>query len=336
MGLDYGKGIDPRTVAAPTGISRSGFPIAKCCLVRLSYPFHPPDRPRSLAAANNEDTLRSLFKNANIEIRDIQVLNEDGRLVGSPNIRSLVASPGWLEGCTDVIVDITAIPISVAFPLLGALITIFDDQTTNSERPFNLHCVVCENPSVDRYIVSDGGDVAEYIDPFRGVGGLAGQSDPVTIWAPVLGERRTTAMRKIYEMLRPAEVKPFLPFPSRNPRRGDELVSQYRSLLFDTWDVDTRSFIYADERDPFDIYRQICVLSDDYKRSLKPLGTANTVLSAHSSKLLSLGVLLAAFEHKLAIVHVEPTGYSWGGTESHQDVNELFEVWLTGEPYDTI
>jgi len=40
------------------------------------------------------------------------------------------------------------------------------------ERPaFNLHCIVCENADLDEHIVSEGGDVADYIDPFGGAAG---------------------------------------------------------------------------------------------------------------------------------------------------------------------
>ena len=333
--LIAGRGIDPRTIVGPSAIKQSGFPISTCWLIRLMQPFDSPDRPRSKSAAEHEAIVRSLFGNSEFDVKEIEVLNENGRLVGSAQLRSLLANPERLSGFSDVIVDITALPASVSFPLLGILITISDTVGKNNAAAFNLHCIVCENPEIDEVIVSDGGDVAEYIDPFRGRGGLAGASDPTTIWAPVLGERQSASLGKIYEMLRPAEVKPFLPFPSHNPRRGDELVSAYRLLLFDTWQVDPRGFMYADERDPFDIYRQIGELAVDYGQFLKPLGTTNTVVSAHSSKLLSLGVLLAAFEHKLAVAHVEPTGYRLQETSVNQDANEMFEIWLTGDAYET-
>ena len=58
-------------------------------------------------------------------------------------------------------------------------------------------------------------------------------------------------------------------------------------------------------------------------------------MSAHSSKLLSLGVLLAAYEHKLAVAHVEPTDYDFDQKAVDLEANELFEVWLTGEAYVT-
>ena len=222
-------------------------------------------------------------------------------------------------------------PTSISFPLLALLIEMSDESIAIDGSTFNLHCVVCENADLDERTVVEGGDSAEYIDPFRGRGGLAGEADPIVVWAPVLGERQSAALRKIYEALSPSEVKPFLPSPSRNPRRGDNIVSAYRSLLFDAWDVEPRGFIYADECDPFDIYRQLGDLAFDYTRSLEPLGPARTVVSSHASKLLSLGILLAAFETRIAVVHVEPTGYNT--PEANEDSNELFEVWLTGEAY---
>ena len=100
--------------------------------------------------------------------------------------------------------------------------------------------------------------------------------------------------------------------------------------------MDPRDFIYADERDPFDIYRQLVGLSTDYAQSLEKLGDAYTILSAHSSKLLSLGVLLAAVECSLAVMNVEPTGYDQPENAGGLETNELFEVWLAGEAYDAV
>ena len=287
--LIAGRGIDPRTLVGPMAINRSSFPISACWLIRLTYPFDNPDRPRSKTAAEHEETMRSLFGSSGFEIKEIEVLNENGRLVGTTKIRSLLSNINWLTGFTDVVVDITALPTSISFPLLGMLIAISDNGGRGNSATFNLHCIVCENADIDEVIDSDSGDVAEYIDPFRGRIGLAGDSDPITIWAPVLGERQSASLVKIYDMLRPSEVKPFLPFPAQNPRRGDELVSEYRQLLFDTWQVDPRGFNYADERDPFDIYRQIGELAEDYGQFLKPLGATNTVVSAHSQQIAFLG-----------------------------------------------
>ena len=332
--LIAGRGFDPRTTVGPEAMVASGFPIIACRLIRLTRPPESRDRPRSIEAERNEGELRALFPDVSVDVVEVAVRNESGRLAGSSHILAPFLDRDWLGGFTDVVVDISALPTSVSFPLLGGLISLSDELRAVQRPSFDLHCIVCENVDVDERIVSEGGDVAEYIDPFRGRGGLAGEADPIKVWAPVLGERQESSLRKIHEMLGPDEVNPVLPFPSRNPRRGDDLVSEYRSLLFDTWEVNSNGFIYADERDPFDIYRQLGELSDDYERSLKPLGPVRTVVSTHTSKLLSLGVLLAGYDYGLAIAHVEPTGYRLDGPEIDHRANELFELWLTGEPYD--
>ena len=332
--LIAGRGFDPRTTVGPQAIARSGFPITEFYLIRLTHPFDSPERPRNRVAAANEADLRQLFGDPVVHLHEIPVLSETGRLVGFPYIRDLFSDWNWLAQFTDVIVDITAFPTSISFPLLHILMKIADDLEYHKTGPFNLHCIICENADLDERISSEGGDVADFIEPFGSRQRLTSEADPITIWAPALGERESAALEKIYTVLGPAEVIPFLPSPSRNPRRGDELVSEYRSLLFGTWGVNPRGFIYVDERDPFDIYRQIVGLAKDNSEALELISNANTIVSAHSSKLVSLGVLLAAFESNLAVAHVEPTGYGPPDILDDTEANELFEVWLTGEAYD--
>ena len=312
----------------------SGFPITECCLIQLTNPLDSPDRPRNQNAAENEGAIREKFP-FGFHVKELPIRNENGNLVNPGRVRLLLEEDGWPTGFTDVIVDITAFPTSVSFPLLGTLISMYDECVADGAEPFNLHCIVCENADIDECIVAEGGDSAEFLGAFRGRGGLVSQPDPITVWAPVLGERQVAVLRKVYELLDPDEVKPFLPSPSRNPRRGDDLVAEYHPLLFDTWDVDPRDFIYAAERDPFDIYRQLSELACDYERFLQPMENVNTVVSVHSSKLLSLGVFLAAREHGLAVAHVEPTDYMLEPMVVNPRPNELFEVWLTGEAYET-
>ena len=206
-----GRGFDPRTTTGPSAIASTPFPISEFLLIRLTNPQDSPGRPRNRDAATNEEAMRALFPDAPFRLTEIAVRDASGRLVGSTQIRTLLADRAWLAGFTDVIVDITALPISVAFPLLGTLISAYDTLCDEGGSAFNLHCIVCENTELDERILAEGGDDADYIDPFRGRGGLAAEAKPITIWAPVLGERQQAALRKIREMLGPAEVKPFLP-----------------------------------------------------------------------------------------------------------------------------
>jgi len=129
--------------------------------------------------------------------------------------------------------------------------------------------------------------------------------------------------------------------PALNPRRGDNLVLEYRDLLFDRLRIEPRNIIYASEWNPFEVYRQIRRTILHYREVLGPLGGCRTVLSALSTKLLSVGALLVAYELKqvkvdVGIAHVGSQGYIMDddlGAQGPQTHSELFGLWLAGECY---
>ena len=327
--LVAGRGFDPRTMEAPTALVAAGATIAEVRLIHLIDRYNPTHpESHSQRARQNETALRELLPSVTITVDQIDSRTSDGLVTGGQRVSNLFSDVGT-SSLTDVIVDITALPTSIYFPLLGTLLRLHDETSA----AWNLHCVVCENAELDDAILAEGGDQAELMYGFQGDFRLAGEEDHLTVWAPVLGERQAESLRKIADAIGPDDVKPVLPFPSRNPRRGDNLVSEYASEIFDTWGVDPSGLIYAHEQDPFDLYLQLGRLKTEYSRALALLGPVQTVVSAHASKLLSLGVLLAAYEHNLAVMHVEPTGYGDADLEQSLDSNELFEVWLAGDPY---
>ena len=327
--LVAGRGFDPRTMEAPKALVTAGATIAEVRLIHLIDRYNPTHpKSHSQRARQNETALRELLPSVAITVDQIDSRTTDGRVTGGQRVSNLFSDIGTSR-LTDVIVDITALPTSIYFPLLGTLLRLHDETSAT----WNLHCVVCENAELDDAILAEGGDQAELMYGFQGDFRMASEEDHLTVWAPVLGERQAESLRKIADAIGPDDVKPVLPFPSRNPRRGDNLVSEYASEIFDTWGVDPSGLIYAHEQDPFDLYLQLGRLQTEYSRALAFLGPVQTVVSAHASKLLSLGVLLAAYEHKLAVMHVEPTGYGEADLEQSMDSNELFEVWLAGAPY---
>ena len=327
--LVSGRGFDPRTMEAPTALVAAGATIAEVRLIHLIDRYNPAHpESHSQRARQNETALRELLPSVTITVDRIDSRTTDGRVTGGQRVSNLFSDVGTSR-LTDIIVDITALPTSIYFPLLGTLLRLHDETSAT----WNLHCVVCENAELDDAILAEGGDQAELMYGFQGDFRLAGEEDHLTVWAPVLGERQAESLRKIADAIGPDDVKPVLPFPSRNPRRGDNLVSEYASEIFDSWGVDPSGLIYAHEQDPFDLYLQLGRLKTEYSRALALLGPVQTVVSAHASKLLSLGVLLAAYEHNLAVMHVEPTGYGEADLEQSLDSNELFEVWLAGDPY---
>lgn len=332
MLLIAGRGFDPRTVEAPAALVAAGVDVSEFRLLHLVDRYnasHPPDQTER--AEENERRIRKLLPDADIKVLEIEIRTEDGRTSGGLQVAQAAVEFGPLGRFTDVVVDITALPSSIFFPLIGTLLS---ERDRELEPTWNLHCVVCENATLDELILPEGGDRAERVYGFGGEYESAAELDAVRVWAPVLGERQVDALRKIDDAVGPSEVKPVLPFPSADPRRGDRLVAEYHSLIADSWEVDPQGFIYAHEQDPFDLYLQLGRLSRDYVAALEPIGTARTVLSSHTSKLLSLGVLLAAFEHGLPVMHVEPTGYRGTDLDSYGDQNQLFEVWLAGEAYE--
>lgn len=328
--LIAGRGFDPRTVKAAEALRDVGLPIGEIQLVRLADRYNTTPNPeRTARAERNENRLKELFAESEIRVIDVESRSQDGQVVGGQNV-SQAFSELDTSRFTDVIVDIAALPSGIYFPLIGTLLTLW---SRDPDPNWNLHCVVCENVALDARILAEGGDRAERVHGFGSHYELVATPDAVKVWAPVLGERQAEPLRKIRDAVAPDETKPVLPFPSRDPRRGDNLVAEYRELLFETWEVDPQGFLYAHEQNPFDVYLQLGRLSRDYVASLEPLGTARTVLSSHTSKLLSLGVLLAAFEHNLPVLHVEPTGYQASELDDFAAHDELFSVWLCGEAY---
>jgi len=140
----------------------------------------------------------------------------------------------------------------------------------------------------------------------------------------------------------PDEIAPLLPSPSVNPRRSDDLLLEYRELLFDRFRVEPSNFIFASERNPFEVYRQIRRAVLHYRDALERLGGCKAVLSALSTKLLSVGALLVAYELKrskvdVGVAHVECQGYTMeAATEGDgaKTQSELFGLWLWGECYE--
>lgn len=256
----------------------------------------------------------------------------DGRSLGRLISRTF-QDEGWLDRYDEVILDVSAMPRSVFFPLvLGVLQRAHLPASDARHWPGDLHVSVCEDPLVDAAILEEGASAA------AALGGFSRSARPAkpstTIWIPVLGERAQARVETIYDELEPDETCPVLPWPATDPRRADRLVLEYRQLLFDRIRLEPRNLIYAAERNPFDLYRTLSALQRRYIDALSPLGPVAVILSSHSSKLLSLGVLLTAYENGLEVQHVSPGKYSLDlDFTSSSSSSDIYDLWLTGLPY---
>ena len=108
-----------------------------------------------------------------------------------------------------------------------------------------------------------------------------------------------------------------------------------------------KNIIYADEQNPFQVYRLIRKTIERHSQSLKIFGGTKVIISSLSSKLLTIGAFLAAYETKLfessrkdlrvGIKHVDSISHKFVGEENEKvqilENNELFHMWIAGEPY---
>lgn len=328
-----GAGFDPRAPVALNGIVSAGATVDKCVIIDYSSGAglaSVSDRER---ADENIAAIYDLAK-GRVEPLKIAMRSSDGRNTGSVAISSAFNDPERYLHFSDVVVDITALPTELYFPLVATLTDVWSTHYDDGEGP-NLHTVVCDNPGVDMMISGEGGDKAESMYGFPGNLHRASIDSAIPIWVPILGEGQRTKIEKIAEYVGARFVVPVLPFPARSPRRGDDLFVEYRDFVRNSWRMDLRDIVYADEQDPFDLYRKICHLADECEATLKSIGTPQIVVSPHSSKLHSIGALLSALDRDLAIAHVQPTGHVVSGEflPAHYQ-GELFEIWLAGAAYE--
>ena len=329
-----GAGFDPRSLAIIKGILSAGICVAECRLIEFSAGSGLASEEDMERARRNKAHLGQMFAGDSLKAVTIGMRSSEGRSIGGIRISEAFRQPQTYMGFSDVVIDITALPGELYFPLIGTLLRIWHSESAASLRLGSLHVAVCDNPQVDSMILPGGGDKAEIMFGFPGSVQRASIGDPIRVWAPVLGENQEDRLQKINEFIGPEVIAPVLPFPARRLRRGDDMLIEYRRLIYETWAVDPSDLIYADEQDPFDVYAKLSRLALNYLESLKPVGTTQVVVSSHSSKLHSLGVLLAAWDQGLSVAHVQPSGHLVDGSFGPEhEQGELFDIWLAGEPY---
>jgi hypothetical protein len=164
------------------------------------------------------------------------------------------------------------------------------------------------------------------------------------VWFPVLGEGRVSQLQKIGGSIpAEAEVCPVVPHPSKDLRRADRLLVEYREPLFDSRSTPTSNILYAHESQPFEAYRQMLGAMRRYQNSMAILGGCRLVVTPLGSKLITLGTGLACFEMRpvdlntkygVAIPHAEPRRYLVSVDTLRQSKPEISALLLTGEAYE--
>jgi hypothetical protein len=267
----------------------------------------------------------------------LEMRSQDGRRIASIGALNLFRKRADLGEYTDIILDISSAPRGVYLPLIAKILHLLDNNPPHSgQPPTNFHLLAWEDVELDARITDNGVEErADYLTPFRGAMDREATASQPRVWIPLLGESHRVQLERIYVHVNPNEISPVLPSPARNPRRADNLIIDYHDLLFDSWGIDSKNFIYASEQNPFEVYRQIVRAICAYRDSFAPLGGAKFVLSALSSKLLSAGALLVAYDFKMhnfdvGIAHIDCNGYNFTAPEV-PPAGDLFGLWLAGE-----
>ncbi len=344
-----GVGFDPRmTLGLESIFSHSSNGRKDCIMVEFEEGKESPSRKHEALLIENVNKAKQIVEGygGSILQKTVEMWKGQGsgrRRVTSQNAAALIKSIDDLE-YDSIVVDISSLPRSVFFPLIGKILSLLDDAKKRGEdKRRNLLIVAAENAALDKQIRKVGiDDAAEYVRGFGSGFDLEGSGNLPRIWIPILGEDQTDQLRKVHELVNPDEISPVLPNPSINPRRSDDIVLSHRQLLFDEWDIEPHNIIYVSENNPFEAYRQISLTAERYRKALDSLGGCNIAISAHSSKLLSLGGLMAAYElnrkgYSSSLAHVQVQGYDMPKTNNLDELDsqsQLFLVGLFGEFYD--
>ena len=253
-----------------------------------------------------------------------------------------------LDGYTDVILDVSSLPRVLYVTLITAVLEklVPDCGAPNclAANGVNFQILVAEDAQLDARIRSD--DPKSELVTIPGFSSglqLESTREWPSVWIPVLGEGRTGQLERIIGAIpEDAEVCPVVPSPSKDPRRGDRLLLEYRESLFQRMQTPKNNVLYASEANPFESYRQIHGAIDRYRKSLSMLGGVRFIVTPLSSKLMTIGVSLACFElrprgaqasHSIAIPYAEPSRYSADVRDLRQSRPELAALVLTGLAY---
>lgn len=321
--LVAGAGFDPRS-------QRVSALLAATLGDRLSAIFIREERRQKnqnllMRADANEAALKTLVPDASVEI--IDVFADDGAAIGGPRIAALLDSVPVDDSITDVILDMSALSIGIGFPAAKILLEDCEDAEARA-----FHLMIVSNPELDDRILSEPADSAMSVKGFSGTG----RQDTANIWLPQLAEGRQRALTRIGTAVGECyKICPVLPFPARDPRRADDLISEFENELVNEWEVDPRDLFYVSEWNPLDSYRSISLLKSRYDQTVKGTFEPQMILSPVGSKVMAAGALMAAIEHDLTVMYIETVQYELKGEQANDSTedDQMVHVLLSGPAY---
>lgn len=324
--LICGAGFDPRSAALASKLSaRVGKGMAGLVL-REERPNPSPDL--ASRGDENEAKLRALLPDSRVE--RIDIFAADGAVVGGRRVAALIDTID-LNAFSDIVIDFSALSKGISFPIVKHLL----NRIAGRAKAPNIHLTVVDQVSTDIQIRDVGSDRATLISGFEARWWLSETQEKAKLWVPQLIRDQHALLSRIYQFVSPDDVCPILPFPSANPRRPDELIEEYATEMQSVWEVDPRDVVYADEKNPLDVYRSLVRIHSARTRVFRGAGGSTVVLSPLGSKALAIGSLMAALELDCPVVYVEALEYHVDFSQVRDGIADadFIHVWLAGEIY---
>lgn len=275
---------------------------------------------------------------------------EDSSSAGNILRRGCEAVLQKVSGHTDIILDVSSLPRVIYLALLTGLLQklVPDKDAPNAlfANGINFQVLVGEDATLDGYIVADdpSNDLV-FIPGFSSVLQAESFQEWPLVWFPILGENRINQLQKVAAVIPDsAEICPVLPHPSRDLRRADRLLVEYRGPLFDSRETPTTNILYVHEAHPFEAYRQLLGAMKRYRNSMGIVGGCRLVVTPLGSKLITIGAGLSCFEMRpsgteanygVAIPYAQPMRYDISRSKLHNSKPEVCALLLTGSAYDT-
>ena len=332
-----GKGFDPRMNNTLTLLLENVKGLSIDCLT-FDFPDSGSNAECRKLYRDNVKDLEALQKEYGFTVSEIPIDTtqswEKRIAVMSRQVAECDLSP-----YRDVILDVSSLPRAFYFNIAKALFGKLKDDSSK-----NLFFTVSENVDIDKDIeINVATDNVEALPGFKAMLSVESILDRICILIPLIGEGElhVKLLKGIYESFKPSDMFPVLPFPSMNsPRRADDLMQEYFQFFEEKLFNDPLSITYADEQNPFELYRIVSQMIREHQKTLKPISENVCFgIALLTSKLLSLGGLLIGLEFNncIAIYNVSSTDYTIKNAAALKELNktsEPFLLWITGEAYN--
>ena len=359
-----GRGFDVRAQAVMreyiASLQSAGRRVEGAKLLLIGFSGYELEDDVRALTEENASTLEAIFAplgSTQTITMGGQGSNDDDGDIGATNLlRSGIQQVLTLVvNHTDIVLDVSSMPRMTYLALLTSLLQklVPDKQIKNGEphplvaNGINFQVLVAEDARLDGMIkAEDPSNQLVQLPGFAGAFHAESIKDWPLVLFPILGENRVNQLKKVLassDIPNEAEICPVVPHPSKNLRRADELVVEYREALFKSGRAPASNIMYVHESNPFEAYRQLLGAMRRYQHSMSVLGNCRLVVTPLGSKLVTVGAGLACFEmrpadisatYRVAVPLAEPKRYVASVQSLRESKPEISALLLTGEAYN--